>query len=78
MADEISKTTSKILGIRNRGVKADNQSQHSRIGVLNLGSGISVLWEVCFISSVIDMQNYIQKKKELLKEVAAILKNMIL
>ncbi|WP_027378193.1 N-acetylmuramoyl-L-alanine amidase [Chryseobacterium daeguense] len=73
MADEISKATSRILGIRNRGVKADNQSQHSRIGILNLGSGISVLWEICFISSVIDMQNYIQKKNELLKEVAAIL-----
>ena len=73
MADEISKATSRILGIRNRGVKADNQSQHSRIGILNLGSGISVLWEICFISSVIDMQNYIQKKSELLKEVAAIL-----
>ena len=74
MADEISKTTSKILGIRNRGVKADNQSQHSRIGILNLGSGISVLWEFCFISSVIDIQNFIQKKNEVLKEVAIILK----
>lgn len=73
MADEISKTTSRILGIRNRGVKADNQSQHSRIGILNLGSGISVLWEICFISSVIDMQNYIQNKDELLKSIAAIL-----
>ncbi len=74
MATEICKVTSQILGIRNRGVKADNQSQHSKIGILNLGSGISVLWEICFISSVIDMLNYMQKKNELLKEIATILK----
>ncbi|RNA63225.1 N-acetylmuramoyl-L-alanine amidase [Chryseobacterium nematophagum] len=74
MADEICKLTSKILGIRNRGVKPDNKGQHSRIGILNLGSGVSVLWEVCFISFVIDMQSYLLKKNELLKEIADILK----
>ncbi|RMZ60082.1 N-acetylmuramoyl-L-alanine amidase [Chryseobacterium nematophagum] len=74
MADEICKLTSKILGIRNRGVKPDNQGQHSRIGILNLGSGVSVLWEICFISSVLDMQNYVLKKNELLREVSTILK----
>ncbi|RMZ58951.1 N-acetylmuramoyl-L-alanine amidase [Chryseobacterium nematophagum] len=73
MADEICKLTSKILGIRNRGVKSDNQSQHSRIGILNLGSGISVLWEICFISSVLDMEKYIQKKKEVLREISNVL-----
>lgn len=74
MASEICSKTSEILGISNRGVKADNQSQHSRIGILNLGSGISVLWEICFISSVIDMQKYSEKKNALLKEIAVILK----
>ncbi|CAA7196800.1 N-acetylmuramoyl-L-alanine amidase [Chryseobacterium potabilaquae] len=74
MADEICRTTSRILGIRNRGVKSENHSQHPRIGILNLGSGVSVLWEICFISSVINMQNYLQKKNDLLKEVAAVLK----
>ncbi|CAA7196755.1 N-acetylmuramoyl-L-alanine amidase [Chryseobacterium potabilaquae] len=74
MADEICKLTSKILGIRNRGVKPDSLSQHSKIGILNLGSGISVLWEICFISSVLDMQSYLQKKNELLKEIVNILR----
>ncbi|CAA7387099.1 N-acetylmuramoyl-L-alanine amidase [Chryseobacterium fistulae] len=74
MADEICKTTSRILGIRNRGVKSENQSQHPRIGILHLGSGISVLWEICFISSVLDMESYLQKKNEVLKEVASILR----
>lgn len=74
MADEICKAASKILGIPNRGVKADNQSQHSRIGILNLGSGISVLWEVAFITSTNDIQQFSQKKAALTKEVASILK----
>lgn len=74
MADEICRTTAEVLGIRNRGVKADNQSQHSRIGILNLNAGISVLWEICFISSVLDMQNFTLKKKELYKKIAVILK----
>ncbi|CAA7195462.1 N-acetylmuramoyl-L-alanine amidase [Chryseobacterium potabilaquae] len=73
MADEICKITPKILGIRNRGVKSDNQSQHSRIGILNLGSGVSVLWEICFISSVLDMQKYVEKKKEVLREISNVL-----
>lgn len=73
MASEICARTSEILGIRNRGVKPDNKSQHSRIGILNLGSGISVLWEVCFISSILDMQNYALKKNILSKEIASIL-----
>jgi len=74
MADEISRTTSEVLGIRNRGVKPDNQSQHSRIGILNLGAGVSVLWEICFLSSVLDMQNLTLKKKELYKKIALIIK----
>lgn len=74
MATEICAVASKVLGIQNRGVKPENNSQHSRLGILNLGAGCSVLWEICFISSVIDMQNYSLKKKELLAEVAKILK----
>lgn len=74
MAAEISKATSDILGIKDRGVKSESQSQHPRIGVLNLGSGISVLWEICFISSVLDMQKYTLCKKELSEKVASILK----
>lgn len=74
MATEICEVTSKILGIGNRGVKPENNSQHSTIGILNLGAGISVLWEICFITSPIDMPKYIQKKQELMKAVATILK----
>lgn len=74
MAEEISKTTAYVLGIKNRGVKSESQSQHPRIGVLNLNSGVSVLWEICFISSVLDMQKYVLLKDRLSKEIALILK----
>lgn len=73
LAEEICLVTSKILGIKNRGVKTENQSQHSRIGILNLKSGISVLWEVAFISSVTDMSQFKSKKNVLSKEIASLL-----
>lgn len=73
MADEICKATSEILGIKNRGVKSESQSQHSRIGILNKSAGCSVLWEICFISSVLDMSAYTFKKAELSHKIADIL-----
>lgn len=74
MAVEICEITSKILGIKNRGVKSETQSQHKRLGILNLGAGCSVLWEICFITSQIDMPNYQAKKTELLQAIAVVLK----
>ncbi|MGV4468641.1 hypothetical protein ACQ1P1_11340, partial [Ornithobacterium rhinotracheale] len=45
------------MGIANRGVKTDNQSQHSRIGILNL-RGTAVLIEFAFITNKSDMAKY--------------------
>lgn len=73
MAAEICEVTSRILKIPNRGVKPDNQSQHSRIGILHLGAGVSVLWEIAFISNVLNMNSYTANKEELLKNIAEIL-----
>jgi len=73
MATEICSVTSTILGIPNRGVKIESSSQHTRLGILNLGSGVSALWEICFISSVLNMQKYTECKKELSKKIAEIL-----
>lgn len=74
MASEVCAATSRILGVNNRGVKSESSSQHKRLGILNLGAGCSVLWEICFITSVLDMQKYYLKKDILLKEIAFILK----
>lgn len=73
MANEICVATSNILGIPNRGVKSEASSQHPRLGILNLGSGISALWEICFISNVLNMQRYTECKKELSLKIAEIL-----
>lgn len=74
MASEIVATTADVLGIRNRGVKSEQDTRHKRLGILNLGAGISVLWEICFISSSEDMEKYDNRKDILLKKVAEILK----
>lgn len=73
MAEEICKVTSEILGIKNRGVKSEQNSQHSRLGILNKKAGCSVLWEIAFISSVLDMSAYTFKKAELSRKIADIL-----
>lgn len=59
MAKELSDGTAKILGIANRGVKTESQSQHKRLAILNTGAGISALTEVCFISNRQDMMRYL-------------------
>ncbi|MBT0549167.1 N-acetylmuramoyl-L-alanine amidase [Riemerella anatipestifer] len=72
MADEISKATSEILGIPNRGVKCESTTRHGRLGILNLGAGCSVLWEICFISNPNDMEQWDLKKEILMKKIAEI------
>jgi len=48
---------SEIIGIRNRGVKRERDSQHKRLGMMR-PSGINVLIEVGFISNGSDMRLY--------------------
>lgn len=71
-ATRLAETTSRILGIKNRGVKRENASQHSRIGILHKGAGIAALLEICFITNKGDMEKYQEKKQELAKAIAAI------
>lgn len=73
MADEINKATAEILGIPNRGVKPETATRHGKLGILNLGAGCGVLWEICFISNPLNMQRWDLKQKELCKKVAEIL-----
>lgn len=64
MAVEICEITSKLLGIRNRGVISEKSSNRGRLGILHTKSGVSVLHEWCFISNPSDMKaldaNYIK------------------
>lgn len=73
MATEITEKTADTLCIPYRGVKSEKDTQHPRIGILNLGAGCAVLWEICFITNAEDMKQYQKYKKELAKEIAEIL-----
>lgn len=59
MAKELSDGTAKILGIANRGVKSEAQSQHKRLAILHTGAGVSALTEVCFITNRNDIVTYL-------------------
>lgn len=62
MADEINQFLSETLGIPNRGVKPENISQHSSIGILNLGAGCAVLTELDFITGTNAVTNILNNK----------------
>lgn len=74
MASEICEVTSKLLGIRNRGVISETQSHRGKLGILHTNSGISVLHEWCFITNVNDMKALDQNLEKVCKEIALILK----
>jgi len=73
MADEINVFLAQTLGIPNRGVKPENHSQHTSIGVLNLGAGCAVLTEIDFITGSLAVENILEKKDVIGKGLADIL-----
>lgn len=78
-AKEIADTTALMLGIKNRGVKTEADTRHTRLALMK-EDGIVVLHEICFITNDNDVARYQSKKKELAKAVAEILikyENMI-
>lgn len=74
MASEICEVTSRLLGIRNRGVISEKQSHRGKLGILHTKSGVSVLHEWCFISNVNDMKALDLNLEKVCKEIAIILK----
>lgn len=73
LASEILMGLSK-LGFTNRGIKVENQSQHTRLGWLRL-NGHSILLEVAFISSNKDMLLYRQYYGEIVSLISNTLIN---
>lgn len=63
------------LGTRNRGIKKESQSQHSRIGILSgkPHAANNVLLEVCFITNKSDVLKYEENYGELLRRVSNVL-----
>lgn len=73
MADEMNQFLAKTLGIPNRGVKPENNSQHKSIGILNLGAGCAVLTELDFITGKDAVENILKNKDIIGKGMADIL-----
>ena len=69
LASELSKVIAETLGIRNRMVKRESDSQHKRLGMMR-PSGINVLIEVAFISNNFDMKAYNDKFEPLCESIA--------
>lgn len=73
LATELVEVVSNTLGIKKRGVKAENASQHTRLGMLHGFDGIGVLLEVCFVTNEADAKSYTTHREELAETIADIL-----
>jgi N-acetylmuramoyl-L-alanine amidase len=74
LAKEVVEEIAETLGVKNRGVKTEAQSQHKRLGFLHI-TGENILIEMCFISNANDMKKYQLSKNVLAKNLAKILFN---
>jgi N-acetylmuramoyl-L-alanine amidase len=83
LAGRLAQITSEVLGINRRkgkllthGVKLENESQHSGLGILNKpNKAINLLWEVCFITNEKDVKAYRAHYWKLVKEVSDLIGN---
>ncbi len=72
LANDLCLCISKILKIRNRGVKRESDSQHKRLGMMR-PSGSNVLIEVAFISNLNDMKSYDESFEVMCQGIASVL-----
>lgn len=79
IARDISFTISKVLKIKNRGVKKESESARKKLGMLSGGAShaINVLVEVCFITNEKDVRAYRIHYWKLVEELANIFTKLI-
>ena len=68
---DLCAVTSEVLAIRDRGAKAENSGQHSRLAFVSTGKGI--IHELFFITNSNDLSAYQNNKHELAKRIAGLL-----
>lgn len=71
-AKELADTTSKVLGVKNRGVKSERETHRGRLGLMREHGTVALL-EVCFITNKTDLKRYQAKKHQLAKSLAKII-----
>jgi N-acetylmuramoyl-L-alanine amidase len=72
IATDLSATISKVLGIRDRGVKTEAQSARGKLGWMRMNCE-NILVEVCFISNLNDMKQYKLHFNTLANNIASVL-----
>jgi N-acetylmuramoyl-L-alanine amidase len=65
-----------VLGTKNRGVKGEDESQHTSLGILHTAAH-SALVEICFISNLSDMDSFESNKEAMYEAIAEVIKNHI-
>lgn len=71
-ASELANATSKVLGVKNRGVKSERDTHRGRLGLMREHGTVALL-EVCFITNKTDLKRYQAKKHQLAKSLAKII-----
>lgn len=69
VAIELCRLISNTLGIKNRGVKTDNQGQHSKLAMCSDIRCNAVLLEVCFLSNQGDVAKYKEHRMEVVRNI---------
>lgn len=70
IAIDLCAALSSVMGIKNRGVKADSMGQHSRLAMCSDIRCSAILLEVCFLSSTTDVTKYREHKMEVVRAIA--------
>lgn len=73
LAVELLDVTCEILGTRKRRVLKESETPRKRLGILNK-PGMAVLVEICFLSSLDDMEKFDKNKSALARAYAKIIK----
>ena len=73
MALGLCMCVSRVLGIKNRGVKKQGQSVRGKLGIFGINANV-VLLEVCFVDSKPDSDSYRFNYSGLVKSLADVIK----
>lgn len=76
IAEQFANVGAEVLGIKNRGIKTEDQSHRGRLGWMRL-TGHSVLPELCFISNKSDINLYNTNKEKLATKYAKIIQDVL-
>lgn len=76
IASAICNNTANILGLKNRGVKSEEESARMRLGWMTL-TGTNILLECCFINNDTDMLHWTKHKATLAQHLARVIKSYL-